>query len=1010
VGLISSASDANGNTSFQSNDTTSGRPASYVNAKGVQTLVDWHPTLDLPVRATFPGLTVDYTYDSGGRLLSRTEADVTTQTLPYPTVGQTRTTTYSWNGAGQLLLVNGPRPVNASGQDDITTFTYDSAGNRLTMVNPLGQTVTYSNYDANGNPGQMTDPNGVSTAFAYDALGRINTITVKHPTDPSLDATSVVDYDIEGRVIGLTKPDSAKLIFDYDLAGRLLSMRSADNERIDFSHDAMNNVTGETVRRFDGTQSRAVVRTFDELGRMLSEAIGPGRVKQWSYDGNGNPVAVTTPRGNVKNQSFDALDNLVSAVAPAAGTTAIGYDDLEQPVSFTDAKAVTTTIVRNGFGDVIQESSPDRGETVYRYDAAGDLRSVTDGRGQEVVYTRDILGRVTGKAPIGYSDQEVSYDWDQPDTDSTWRIGRLTRIRDASGVTAFGYDHRGNLINQRQKLVGTADWVWLRYAYDLGDRVTRITYPSGRQVSYARDAKGRVAAVRTRANASVPTWITIASGMTYEPFGPIKAMSLGSGLRAVNDWGDDGRLSMRRLYRISDGSNLSRLTYAYDADDNITRINDTLDAAKTQKFVYDEAGRVSRVDLASGLVQRVNYVHDDNGNRLREIRRALPTDAIPLSTDIYTIAPDTNQLSRIHSSAGNRTIAYDGRGNTTSETRPGGIVLNTTYDGFGRLTGYSRSDVSALMFTYNGRDDRVAMQSDVGTRRFVYDPEGRVMGEYGLSAPDVKAEFIWLSPEVANDNPFGGGDGVAGYAPLAVVTPDSAGALQVQWVYGGHLGVPAVISDAAGAVVTTTGDYLAPGFPGQSRVLPDLYYNRYRDYDPSTGRYIQADPIGLAGGMNPYSYAGGNPINSVDPLGLRKAILFDPVNDSSLYRAASREPDMPGVCLVYGHMSPELLIAWRNGHNVHLRTPHEIHRELVRHGCEPKEPVYFLGCRAAQGDSPIAERYADVYDVTTVGSTRQTWWGKDFIGTYGRLNPKHGQPGYDTMNRNDPGIWRVFAP
>lgn len=64
-------------------------------------------------------------------------------------------------------------------------------------------------------------------------------------------------------------------------------------------------------------------------------------------------------------------------------------------------------------------------------------------------------------------------------------------------------------------------------------------------------------------------------------------------------------------------------------------------------------------------------------------------------------------------------------------------------------------------------------------------------------------------------------------------------------------------------------DYLAPGFPGQSRVIADLYYNRYRDYDPTTGRYIQADPIGLAGGANNYAYAENNPIGLIDPLGLK---------------------------------------------------------------------------------------------------------------------------------------------
>jgi hypothetical protein len=57
-------------------------------------------------------------------------------------------------------------------------------------------------------------------------------------------------------------------------------------------------------------------------------------------------------------------------------------------------------------------------------------------------------------------------------------------------------------------------------------------------------------------------------------------------------------------------------------------------------------------------------------------------------------------------------------------------------------------------------------------------------------------------------------------------------------------------------------------------VLSDLYYNRYRDYDPVTGRYIQADPIGLAGGSNPYGYAGGNPVNLTDPSGEFVPILI----------------------------------------------------------------------------------------------------------------------------------------
>jgi hypothetical protein len=51
--------------------------------------------------------------------------------------------------------------------------------------------------------------------------------------------------------------------------------------------------------------------------------------------------------------------------------------------------------------------------------------------------------------------------------------------------------------------------------------------------------------------------------------------------------------------------------------------------------------------------------------------------------------------------------------------------------------------------------------------------------------------------------------------------------------------------------------------------LPDLLYMRARFYMPSVGRFINQDPIGLAGGMNMYGYVGGNPINRTDPSGLK---------------------------------------------------------------------------------------------------------------------------------------------
>jgi RHS repeat-associated protein len=105
----------------------------------------------------------------------------------------------------------------------------------------------------------------------------------------------------------------------------------------------------------------------------------------------------------------------------------------------------------------------------------------------------------------------------------------------------------------------------------------------------------------------------------------------------------------------------------------------------------------------------------------------------------------------------------------------------------------------------------------------------------------------------------------------------------VMYIHDDHLGTPQKMTDAAKAITwdrvqdpfgnthSLSGASQNPlRFPGQyADEESALSYNYFRDYDPTLGRYVQSDPIGLEGGLNTFAYVGGNPISNADPKGLK---------------------------------------------------------------------------------------------------------------------------------------------
>jgi RHS repeat-associated protein len=132
-------------------------------------------------------------------------------------------------------------------------------------------------------------------------------------------------------------------------------------------------------------------------------------------------------------------------------------------------------------------------------------------------------------------------------------------------------------------------------------------------------------------------------------------------------------------------------------------------------------------------------------------------------------------------------------------------------------------------------------------------------------------------------------------------------AVQMYYLHNDHLGTPRVVTSQAREVVwkgqlkpfgetsveveAITNHRRLPGqrFDIESR----LYYNYFRDYDPTTGRYMQSDPIGLTGGLNTYAYVGNNPLMHGDLYGLAR-FGFRPLAGDDIYYISHFIPDGSG--------------------------------------------------------------------------------------------------------------------
>lgn len=326
----SSTYDANGNMSSSTDN--KGNVTNYTYASNgllqqtvenpgssqVVTNYSWDPTpgVDRLLSVTVPGYAqTTYTYNTQGRVASVTKINLTGN----GTSNQSLTTSYVYtlypNGLVQNMSVVHPSPSNTN----TDTYSYDTLGNLLSVKNGLGQTTTYSNYNGNGQVGQIIGPNGDTTDYTYNARG---TVLTKTTFPNGVAATWTYTYDGFGLLATLTAPDGDVTTWTRNAIKQLTQITRNDKDGTStetFGYDLMGNVTSDVVARGSdvGISSSA---SFDELGRTYQKFGNHGQVLTYSYDLNGNVTSETDAMGHVVSYQYDAF-NRITRITHSGGAT-----------------------------------------------------------------------------------------------------------------------------------------------------------------------------------------------------------------------------------------------------------------------------------------------------------------------------------------------------------------------------------------------------------------------------------------------------------------------------------------------------------------------------------------------------------------------------------------------------------------------------------------------------------------------------------------------------------------
>jgi RHS repeat-associated protein len=809
---------------------------------------------------------------------------------------------YNWRGQPEELRVDGTPTDGNPALSQTVHYTYDLNGKLTGIVQP-GRLTSRFVYDAAGRMTRKDLPDGSVVTAAFDTEGH-QTDAVLQGADGRRATAAHYRIDAAGRVAGmaddqgvvarasftpagtiaeLTNALGIATRFSYGDDGMLAARTSApdtpDAASIGFAYDAH----GNQVRLTDAN-GVTTVRRFDDFGRTVLEVSPDRGVTLYFHDEAGRMLVRSDGRGNDTRYRYDAQDHLV-----AVGTTA--HPELTR---FRYLGRHLVEVVGTTDGNPAHA----RERTRYRYDAFGqlleeirwfariDVKDDKTGLTFVTTNTYDEAGRLrTQRLPDGH---RLQYEYD---------------AAKGSRVTAILFDDEPVITAVEHGAAGPANF----------------TSGNGVVQRVERDARGQITAVRADATPQLAhRWLVrlltaLGSNAARDPhliYAQRNQFDRGGRLVAIER--ELGQNGVSPLHRVAEH-------YDYDALDRMTVA--VMDDSTPTRYAYDRGGN-RRLEIHQSSPVHATSTGTSGSSDTREYFY------VPGTNQIAGLA----RASLDHSSSrAKATSLGPGRlfGSAWLYRTGGAPFLNTTFDAYepratSRRIEYDVANRPVAVYSgehliaryaYNTRGERFAktvhvlpsagplvQTSTAGGARAVttYSLYGnqRLVAEAD-SEGHIRTHYVYLDGQ-----PVAKIDMVADPNQLRVAwrrivgligssevqSPSEVRLARIYAIHTDHLGTPQAVTDEqqhivwqartspfgkttvlyAGTTEVNTQPFeMKLRLPGQVfDAETGLNQNYLREYDPELGRYTTADPLGLAGGVNPYVYVGNNPLTNIDPLGL----------------------------------------------------------------------------------------------------------------------------------------------